>query len=134
MFPNFKFHHIGVAVFSIEKTAKVYAVGGYTASVTVFDPIQNVNICFLHKENMPTVELLEPVDEHSPVVATLKKSGVTPYHTCYEVENMDEATATLRQNKFLPVGKRAAAVAFGGRNVQFFFHKDVGLIEIVEAI
>lgn len=68
MFQNFKFHHIGVAVFSIEKTAKVYAA------------------------------------------------------------------ATLKQHKFLPLGKAVEAVAFGGRSVQFFYHKDVGLIEIVEAI
>ena len=134
MFNGFIFNHIGVAVFSIAKTAKVYAAAGYTQSKTVFDPVQHIHICFLHKADMPTVELLEPVDDKSPVVETLKKNGVTPYHTCYEVANMAEAAATLKQHKFLPLGKAVEAVAFGGRSVQFFYHKDVGLIEIVEAI
>jgi methylmalonyl-CoA/ethylmalonyl-CoA epimerase len=133
MLDSFKFHHIGVAVKDIDVTAPIYEQGGYKRSASIFDPIQNVNICWLIKEGMPTVELLAPVDETSPVNKTLEKNGVTPYHTCYVVENIEEAVAQLRKQKYVMVSKPAEAVAFCGSRVCFLFNKNVGLIELVEA-
>jgi len=133
MLDSFKFHHIGVAVKDIDATAPIYEQCGYKRSTSIFDPIQNVNICWLTKEGMPTVELLAPVDETSPVNKTLEKNGVTPYHTCYVVENIEEAVAQLRKQKYVMVSKPAEAVAFCGSRVCFLFNKNVGLIELVEA-
>lgn len=133
MLDSFKFHHIGVAVKDIDATAVVYEKGGYKRSSSIFDPIQNVNICWLTKEGMPTVELLAPVDETSPVNKTLEKNGVTPYHTCYVVDNIEDAVAQLRKQKYVMVSKPAEAVAFCGSRVCFLFNKNMGLIELVEA-
>lgn len=133
MLETMKFHHIGVAVKSIDKTASVYVAGGYTQSVTTFDPVQNVNICWLMKEGMPTVELLEPVDETSPVCKTLEKNGVTPYHTCYTVENIEVAMDALRKMKYVAVSNPVEAPAIRNSRVCFLFNKNVGLIELVEA-
>lgn len=132
MLKEFKFHHIGVAVKDIDATAAVYEQGGYKRSASIFDPIQNVNICWLTKEGMPTVELLAPVDETSPVNKILEKNGVTPYHTCYVVDNIEDAVAQLRKQKYVMVSKPAEAVAFCGSRVCFLFNKNVGLIELVE--
>lgn len=132
MLTDFRFHHIGIAAKSIEATAKMYVWGGYKCSETVFDPIQNVNICWLTKEGMPTVELLEPVNEASPVCKILEKNGVTPYHCCYIVENIDEAALKLRKLRYVMVSKPAEAVALKGSRVAFFYNKNVGLIELVE--
>lgn len=132
MLESMKFHHIGVAVKDINATASVYEQGGYKRSSSVFDPIQNVNICWLTKEGMPTVELLAPVDEKSPVNKTLEKVGVSPYHCCYIVDNVEEAASELRKQKYIMVSKPAEAVAFCGSRVAFFFNKAVGLIELVE--
>ena len=128
-----KFHHIGVAVYCIHATASVYEQGGYKRSQTIFDPIQNVNICWLTRDGAPTIELLAPVNEQSPVNNILRKNGVCPYHTCYVVEDLEEAVASLRKQKYVFVGKPAEAVAFCGSRVCFLFHKDVGLIELVES-
>lgn len=133
MLDSLKFHHIGMAVKDLDTTAAVYEQGGYKRSASIFDPIQNVNICWLTKEGMPTVELLAPVDEISPVNKTLEKNGVTPYHTCYVVENIEDAVAQLRKQKYVMVSKPAEAVAFCGSRVCFLFNKNVGLIELVEA-
>lgn len=133
MLESFLFHHIGVAVKSIEKTAKCYELGGYHRSVTTFDPIQNVNICWLTKDGMPMVELLEPVDDNSPVCKILEKNGVTPYHTCYIVDNIEEAVGELRKQKYVQVSQPAEAVAITGSRVCFMFNKSIGLIELVEA-
>lgn len=132
MLPEFKFHHIGVAVNDIDTTAAIYEDGGYRMSDIIFDPIQNVNICWLTREGFPTVELLAPVDETSPVCKTLEKNGVTPYHTCYVVENIDEAAKKLRKDRYVMVSKPAEAVAFKGSRVAFFYNKNIGLIELVE--
>lgn len=133
MLDSFKFHHIGVAVKDLDATAFVYEQGGYKRSSSIFDPIQNVNICWLTKEGMPTVELLAPVDEKSPVNKTLEKVGVSPYHCCYLVEKLEEAVAELRRQNYIMVSKPAEAVAFCGSRVCFLFNKNVGLIELVEA-
>lgn len=133
MIDSMKFHHIGVAVKDIEKTAAVYVQGGYTQSIVTFDSIQNVNICWLTKEGMPTVELLAPVDELSPVCKILEKNGVTPYHTCYIVDDMESAVTSLRKMKYVVVVKQVEASAITNCKVCFLFNKNVGLIELVES-
>ena len=82
---------------------------------------------------MPLVELLAPVDETSPVNKTLEKLGVTPYHTCYVVDNIEDAIASLRKMRYVMVSKPAEAVAIKGSRVVFLFNKNVGLIELVES-
>ena len=133
MLDSFIFHHIGVAVKDLDATASVYEQGGYRRSASIFDPIQNVNICWLTKEGTPTIELLAPVDENSPVNKTLEKVGVSPYHCCYVVDNLEEVAAKLRKQKYIMVSKPAEAVAFFGSKVCFLFNKNVGLIELVES-
>lgn len=133
MLDSFKFHHIGVAVKDLDATTVVYEQGGYKRSASIFDPIQNVNICWLTKDGMPTVELLSPVDDTSPVNKILEKNGVTPYHICYVVDNLEDACSDLRKQKYIMVSKTAEAVAFCGSRVCFLFNKNVGLIELVEA-
>lgn len=127
------FHHIGIAVRSIEETASVYERGGYRRSSSVFDPLQNVNICWLTKEGSPTVELLSSVDENSPIKKTLEKIGVSPYHCCYTVDSIDDSINALKEQRYLLVSKPAIAVAFQGSRVCFLYNKNVGLIELVES-
>lgn len=133
MLDTFKFHHIGMAVKDIEKTAAIYEQGGYSRSATIYDPIQNVNICWLTKDGMPTVELLAPVDNQSPICKILEKNGVTPYHTCYQVEDINLAIEALRKQKYVLVSHPQEAVAIHNSKVAFLHNRHTGLIEIVEA-
>ena len=134
MLPYLRFHHIGMAVSNIESTVNQYVFGGgYFRTPTVFDPIQRVNICFLERPGVPRIELLEPVEETSPVTKILRGSGVTPYHICYETDDLEQAIADLKARRFLVVVKPVEAVAIENRRVCFLYHKDVGLIELVEA-
>lgn len=137
-----KFHHVGIACYDIEKTSQFYVALGYSKTDTVYDPIQNVNICFLTETNLENeknigggnncIELISPHDEKSPVNKNLQKNGVSPYHLCYSVKDIDTAIQELRSQCFIPVVKPVEAVAFGGKKVAFMFSKDVGLIELVE--
>ncbi len=126
------FHHIGIACRDIDKTREFYLGLGYTASPVVDDPLQHVRICFLDKEGAPRLELLQPLDDQSPVARTLATAGVTPYHFCYEVRNIDEAIAALRTKRFLLVSGPVPACALCDRRIAFLYNKNNGLIELVE--
>lgn len=132
MLAEFKFHHIGVATNSITKTSEYYKKAGYNVVDTIYDPIQKVNISFVNKFNHPSIELIEPASELSPVANILKKSGVTPYHFCYEVENIYEAINKLKKDKFIPLSKPVTAVAIENGTVCFLFNKELGLVELLQ--
>ena len=127
------FHHIGIACRDIEKTKAFYLQQGYTATPTVDDPLQHVRISFLNKEGAPRLELLEPLDGQSPVARTLATAGVTPYHMCYEVRDLESAIAELRTQRFLLVNGPVPACALENRRIAFMFQKNTGLIELVES-
>lgn len=127
------FHHIGIACRDIEKTKAFYLQQGYTATPIVEDPLQHVRISFLDKDGGPRLELLEPIGDQSPVARTLATSGVTPYHICYEVRDLEEAIATLRSQRFLLVNGPVPACALDNRRIAFLFQKNTGLIELLES-
>lgn len=117
----------------IDKTARAYEALGYMRGDAVFDPLQNVNICFLSHDTMPTVELLSPVDGNSPVSNILEKNGVTPYHTCYAVDCLEETIKMLKRQRYVVVSQPKEACAIDGRRVSFLYNPDMGLIELVES-
>ena len=127
------FHHIGIACRDIAKTQAFYLQMGYTASPIVEDPVQHVRISFLEKDGAPRLELLEPLDEQNPVARTLATVGVTPYHMCYEVENIEATIAELRGQRFLLVNGPVPACAMENKRIAFLYQKNTGLIELVEA-
>lgn len=133
MLENFRFHHIGYAVEKIEDTANYYINAGFSQSIAVIDNIQNVRIAFLKKEGFPFIELVEAVDELSPVIQTLKRSGVSPYHICYEVDDIEDAIKRLKRMRFIPLFKPVNAVALDNRRICYLYNKDVGLIELLNA-
>lgn len=127
-----RFHHIGVAVYEFSKSIPFYESQGYNNEIEIYDPEQNVEVCVLKHDTAPTIELLAPHDDKSPINNILKKSGVSPYHLCYEVDNIEESIAKLKLERFMPVSKPKVSNAFNNRRVCFLFKKDIGLIEIIE--
>ncbi len=132
MLPNAIFHHVGIAAESIERTAALFMEAGYKMTNIIFDPKQNVNISFLEKNGSPLLELVEPVDEKSPVRNILSKVGVSAYHFCYEVEDLEDSITQLRKKRFMLLVKPVETVAFNGRKICFLYHKETGLIELLE--
>ena len=128
-----KFHHIGIAVNNIDKSRVAYENLGYTTTLSILDPIQNVNLCFLDKLNSPTIELVCPVDDKSPVVDILKKNGVIPYHNCFEVDDIEIGVKILKAQGYIQVSKIVPAIAFKNRLVCFLYNKNIGLIELLNS-
>ena len=133
MLSSFRFHHIGLAVKDIDATAALYVAGGYRCSAKTIDNAQNVIICWLTKEGSPILELVAPINDQSPINSTLEKVGVTPYHCCYVVDDIDTAVCELRKQRYIMVSKPVEAPAFCGSRVCFLYNKNIGLIELVEA-
>jgi len=133
MLENGKFHHIGMAVASIEKATPFYRLSGYSVSEPVIEPIQKVRVCYARKDGFPTMELLEPLDETSPVSKVLQRNGGnTPYHVCYEVPDIKSAVGEMRKNGFMPLGRPIPGHGLDDALMVFCFNKDVGLVQIME--
>jgi methylmalonyl-CoA/ethylmalonyl-CoA epimerase len=132
MFSDFIFHHIGIATHSIEDTAQFYIEAGYSMSILVKDDIQNVTVCFLDKKDMPCIELVQPLSNLSPVSKIIEKSGVTPYHFCYVVKEIDSSIINLKKYKFISISHPVPAIAFANKKICFLFNKNFGLIELLE--
>jgi methylmalonyl-CoA/ethylmalonyl-CoA epimerase len=131
MLSGFTFHHIGYVTGSIARTSAPYVKAGYNATEVVTDPVQRVKICFLTKGEEPCIELVEPLDEDSSLSKTLKKNGVSPYHICYETDDIDDSFDRLLEMGYTPLFRPVEAAAFDDRQVCYFYRQDIGYIEVV---
>jgi methylmalonyl-CoA/ethylmalonyl-CoA epimerase len=86
----------------------------------------------LLKSDTILFEFVEPLDELSPVTKLLNKTGVSPYHFCYETDDIATAIEELKKQKYVLIQKPVPATALDNRNVCFLYHKDGGLIELLE--
>jgi methylmalonyl-CoA/ethylmalonyl-CoA epimerase len=102
-------------------------VAGYHASEVVIDTIQQVKVCFLSKDGEPYIELIEPLDENSHVDKILQKNkGVTtPYHLCYEADNIDVVFDILVEMGYTPLFRPIEAIALGNRQICYFYKKEI---------
>ena len=84
-----KLHHIGVATRNINKDFKVFKTLGYSAcSETFEDSIQRIRGLFICSDGQPCLELLEGLDDNSPLNSHLLK-GNKFYHIAYETSDIE---------------------------------------------
>jgi len=99
-----EFHHVGVAVKSIEDAVAYYT--GLFGFRQISDPIevpsQHVKVCFVEAAPGVKIELVEGVGEDSPVKSIAERVGGGAYHICYQVPDLDAAIKHLRRHKCLP--------------------------------
>ncbi len=84
---------------------------------------------------MPTIELIWPGQEKSPVDSILQRMGNAIYHLCYTTPDCDQTLAAFSAEglRVLPIGDPAPAVLFGGKTVSFYNVAGFGLIELLES-
>ena len=128
-----KVHHIGYAVKDIDKASAAFQLLGFKfLSGVTYDDERKVRIAFMINGN-EVIELIEPDGDNSAVESVLKKNGPTPYHICYEVDSLEDSVSVLKKSGYIAIKKPQAASAINGRRVVFLMHKDLGIIELVEA-
>lgn len=134
MLEDFRFHHIGIITNSIDCTLNYYINAGYEIkSKKKFDPIQEVWICFLKKTGEPLIEIIEPSSNSTKFAEQLKKNGVSPYHICYEVSDINGSIKKLKAQKYIQLSQPLKAVAIENKLICFLYNKDIGLIELVQS-
>ncbi len=128
---KYKIDHIGYLTGDILQTSKVFEILGYRAGDIVNDDTQQTKICFLYKEGETNIELVEPYEDNKTMQKMLTKRGVTPYHLCYEVEDLNEEYNILLEKDWTPLFKPVEAPAFDNRKICYFFNSEIGFIELV---
>ena len=127
-----KIHHVGYLVKKIEKTRKKFLELGYQVEVPVsYDEIRKINIEFLVNGDY-RVELIEPMDAESPMYPLLKRYKNTPYHLCYEVENLETAIKDLEDKHYTVIQSPEKAPCIEGKRVVFLNNISMGIIELLE--
>lgn len=123
--------HVGYLTDDIYKTAEAFRLMGYQSDDIVDDDTQRTRICFLRKPGETDIELVEPYQDNKTMLKLLKR-GVTPYHTCYALDDIEAAYEEMLDHDFTPLFKPVPAPAFGNRLICYFWKADVGFIELVE--
>ncbi|MCD8118261.1 MAG: VOC family protein [Lachnospiraceae bacterium] len=124
-----KFHHIGIATEDIALSQKEIENHFSVASVsdTVFDQNQNAYLCMITLDDGYRMELVQ-----GEVVRTLVKRQRYLYHTCYTVEDIDEAIGELLEEGYFQISEPKEAVLFHNRKVAFLSGK-LGMIELLQS-
>jgi len=130
------FHHIGIAVKTIDQSAPDFLTSFLADwdGVITTDPVQRVRVCFLYPRiaGMPVIELIEPLDSQSPVSRFLAKGGAL-HHFCFEVDLLDQHLECYRGNGDVIVQEPVPAVAFNQRRIAWVYTKQRMLLEFLEA-
>ena len=120
---NCKFHHIGLSVKSISSL--------FPKTKPVIDTIQKVKVAFIKLQGT-TIELLEPLDEKSPIYNNLKNNNKL-CHICFEVSDINNAIKNGQKEGFHVIQKPVPAVALGNRKICFLFHRDYHIVELLQS-
>lgn len=128
-----RLHHIGIVTDSVDEKAKLMQeqLGFKLTSPPVVDPLQHVRLAFVDTNTDVAIELIEPVDDASPVASFLAKGGGLN-HLCYAVEDLEHEIDRLHQAGAVVVSEPKPAVAFQGRRVAFLYTGDRQLVELLE--
>ena len=129
---HLKVHHLGYLVKKRDAAKKAFEALGYAVeSDWVRDEARGIDICFMTMDSL-RVELVCPFTKDSDVSSLLSRIKNSPYHICYETASIEKTSEELRSLGFLPIKETAPAPMLGGRNVIFFLHPAMGMIELVE--
>ena len=137
MTKNFKIgplNHVGVAVPDIEAAMETYrTLYGITDITVPFDmPAQGVKVCFVNLPNSQ-IELIEPLDEHSPIHNFIEKNPRGgQHHICFEVADINEAVTEMKKRGATVLGD--PRIGAHGTMIVFIHPKNSNgvLVELME--
>lgn len=129
-------NHVAIAVPDLAAaTAKYRDQLGAKVSEPQDEPDHGVRVVFVELPNTK-IELLEPLDENSPINGFLAKNpdgGI--HHMCFEVDDVDAASAKLSDDGIRVLGGGASKIGAHGKPVIFLHPKDfcATLIELEQS-
>ena len=128
-----KLNHIALVVPDLSQAAETYStVLGATVSAVTHNKEQGVSMVFVELPNT-RIELLQPLDEASPIHKFLEKSpSGGMHHVCYEVEDIVAARDSLLASGARILGDGEPKINVHGNPILFLHPKDFNgtLIEL----
>ena len=129
-----RLNHVGVATPSIEKSVALYRdVLGATKIHDRFKmEEQGVYVCFVDVPNSQ-IELIEPIDEKSPIAGFLKNNPEGgQHHICFEVDDLYAARDDMVAKGARVLGE--PRIGAHGTEIIFLHPKDMGgvLVELMQ--
>ena len=126
-----KINHIGYAVKDMDAAIQIFQKMGYEVVKKGIDEIRHVEVAVAEMGGGGKVELLSPMNnEKSPVDNYLSKIGSTPYHICYEVDDMERCVQELQDIGFTLIGRPDVSLPLEG-TVCFMYSEIIGLCELI---
>lgn len=126
--------HLAIAVNSLEEAIPLYsALLGENASGREEVSSEGVEVAFFGR-GPGRLELVEPLEEDSPVGRFLERRGPGIHHLCLRVADLEESLRNAEDAGAEVVAPRIRAGA-GGRRVAFLHPRSTGgvLVELAEA-
>ena len=123
-----KFHHIGIATGDIEKAVSDYTKMHNISYISdiIYDEQQESYLAYIETNENINVEFIA-----GDKVKNLIDKGITFYHLCYTVDDINESIGNLRESGAVLVSPPKPAILFSMRKVAFLFTPN-GLIELLE--
>ena len=78
------------------------------------------------------IELIQPTSKESVVASFAKKIGNSPYHICYETQNINQSIEKLTEDGYVLIHQPEKAIAIRNKKVAFLMSGEIGIIELVE--
>jgi len=130
-----KISHVGLAVKNLDRAIEFYR-DVLHMKITDRKKIedQGVEVAFVDIGGTAQLELLAPLNDHSPIARFLKQRGPGIHHFCVEVDNLEQQIAYLTDHGVTMVDTRPRMGAEGDR-IAFVHPKSMlgALIELKEA-
>ena len=123
-----KIHHIGIACQDIQEAIseleRFHTI--IQRSEIVYDENQHASLCMVNTDTGMDIEFIA-----GEQVARMVKKGISYYHLCYEVDDLDTTIDEYLSRGAMMISEPKPAVLFGGKRVAFL-HLPYGLVEFVE--
>jgi len=130
---NMKLDHIAIAVKSIEERLKIWQdILGFKLEVIEDVLNQKVKVAVLDLGETK-VELLEPLEENSPISKFIEKKGEGLHHLCFLVVDIEKALAGIKSHNVRLIDE-IPRIGASGKKIAFVHPKDMGgvLIELCQ--
>lgn len=121
-------HHIGYIVPNAEDPSEINP--GLRLIGSVIDPLQEAKICLYKNQQDELIELIQPLNEKSPVWNFLKKNGMGFHHHCYSC-SVEEMVNYAKTNELVKIRGPIDAALFPDKKVIFYITKSEAITEFI---
>jgi len=128
-----KLEHIGIAVKCINERIAIWRdILGLPLLYIKEVPDQRVKVAVFDCKDIH-IELLEALDNQSPVHSFLQKKGEGVHHLCFEVNDIEQTLAEMKRDNVNLIDA-VPRIGAAGKKIAFIHPKDMGgiLIELTE--